>query len=76
MCNLHNIFGKMSKTAPAIADGGGFYDRYLCCRNTLKIGICYDFQLIGEVPSEAHDVRLDAIVTDARVLVRESSEVL
>ena len=58
--------------------GGGYYDRYFSCKgkDMRKIGVCYDFQLIGEVPSEAHDVRLDAIVTDARVLVRESSEVL
>ena len=58
--------------------GGGYYDRYLSRKgkNMLKIGICYDFQLVGEVPSEEHDVLLDALVTDARVIVRETSEVL
>lgn len=41
-----------------------------------KIGICYDFQLTDGLPSEEHDVLLDALVTDARILVRGTSEVL
>lgn len=58
--------------------GGGYYDRYFSRKgkDIWKIGLCYDFQLAGEVPSEAHDVLLDALVTDARLLVRDSSEVL
>ena len=55
--------------------GGGFYDRYLSSRaDMLKIGICYDFQLLAEVPAEAHDVALDAIVTDCRILVRTGED--
>ncbi len=50
--------------------GGGFYDRYLCCRNTLKIGICYDFQLIDHIPAEECDVPADILVTDKRILYR------
>ena len=50
--------------------GGGYYDRFLSGRNIYKIGICYDFQIVGRVPCEPHDVRLDAIVTDSRTLIR------
>ncbi len=53
--------------------GGGFYDRYLSRPETegmFRVGLCYDFQLLPHIVSEAHDVLLDAIVTDRRVLVR------
>lgn len=48
--------------------GGGYYDRYLCGKKTLRIGYCYDFQVVGRVCAQAHDERLDIIVTDTRVL--------
>lgn len=52
--------------------GGGFYDRWLARSGggVFKVGIGYDFQLLDEIPAEAHDVLLDAVVTDARVLLR------
>ena len=58
--------------------GGGYYDKYLSGKGKgmRKIGICYDFQLTDVLPSEEHDVLLDALVTDARILVRGTSEVL
>lgn len=28
-----------------------------------KIGICFDFQLLGEVPSEEHDVLMDEVIS-------------
>ena len=56
--------------------GGGFYDRYLAERGktALKVGICYDFQIVGKIPAERHDVPLDAIVTDARIFCRGTTE--
>ncbi len=51
--------------------GGGYYDRFLAgmsARNALKVGYCYDFQVLAEVPSAPHDVPLDVIVTDKRVI--------
>jgi 5-formyltetrahydrofolate cyclo-ligase len=43
--------------------GGGFYDRLLAkyCIGT-KVGVCYDFQLVGEVPKEDHDDKMDFIL--------------
>lgn len=41
-----------------IGYGGGFYDRYLKGRNTLKVGMGYGFQL-EEFEEEPHDVPLD-----------------
>ena len=56
--------------------GGGFYDRFLTERGkpALKIGICYDFQIVEEIPAEGHDVPADAIVTDSRIFCRNNTE--
>ena len=49
--------------------GMGYYDRFLTKYPSLiKIGLCYDFQLISEVPFEDHDVRMDYIVSDASTI--------
>lgn len=44
--------------------GKGFYDRFFAsCGNSLyKIGTGYSFQLVEQVPHEAHDLKLDAII--------------
>ena len=56
--------------------GGGYYDRYFAGagRRSYKVGICYDLQRIKTIPAEEHDVRLDAIVTEERVLLRDKAE--
>ena len=47
--------------------GGGWYDRLLAASSadSLKIGVAHDFQLVDDLPSEPHDIRLDRVVTDA-----------
>ncbi|MFL0252338.1 5-formyltetrahydrofolate cyclo-ligase [Clostridium neuense] len=46
--------------------GGGFYDRYLKLlkKSTAKIGLCYSFQVIENVPMEEYDIRIDGIIED------------
>ena len=56
-----------------IGFGGGYYDTFLNKvrgknKNTLFIGVCYDFQMIEEVPIEGHDVTLDFIINESEVL--------
>ena len=43
--------------------GGGWYDRFLCRvpKRVPKIGVAYDFQLVDELPTESHDVRLTSV---------------
>ncbi|MDD2900737.1 MAG: 5-formyltetrahydrofolate cyclo-ligase [Desulfuromonadaceae bacterium] len=51
--------------------GKGFYDRFLHHpgRTAHVIGLCHDFQLIdGPIPAEAHDIRMELIVTDLRII--------
>jgi 5-formyltetrahydrofolate cyclo-ligase len=50
--------------------GGGFYDRLLprLAPAAAAIGLAFDEQVVACVPTEAHDVRLAAVVTPTRVL--------
>ena len=44
--------------------GRGYYDRFLCHHLDVKrIGICFDFQLVDEVPSEPFDIRMDEVIS-------------
>jgi 5-formyltetrahydrofolate cyclo-ligase len=55
--------------------GGGYYDATLAALpGVARIGLAFDLQIVPALPAEAHDARLDALVTEARVLVfrRES----
>ncbi len=59
-----------------IGYGKGFYDRLLNEVNCPKIGLCFDMQLVDEVPLEEHDVPVDIIVTETKVIkiVRETAK--
>ena len=47
-----------------IGRGKGYYDRFLCKHLDVKrIGICFDFQLVDEVPTEDNDIRMDEVVS-------------
>jgi 5-formyltetrahydrofolate cyclo-ligase len=50
--------------------GGGFYDRTLprFCPPARAMAAVFDFQLAVDLPSTSADVRVDAVVTDRRVL--------
>ena len=49
--------------------GAGYYDRFLEQSNAVKVGICYDFQLVEEINAEQHDIKMDIILTDMRIIV-------
>jgi len=54
-----------------IGYGKGFYDKFLQNpgRKAHLVGLCHDFQLIdGMIPAEAHDIRMELIVTDQRII--------
>jgi 5-formyltetrahydrofolate cyclo-ligase len=48
--------------------GKGFYDRALSQYNGIKVGVAFSAQLAVELPMDAHDVRMDWIVTENDVL--------
>ena len=47
--------------------GGGHFDRFLADHQGPKIGLAYECQRAEEVPVEAHDARLDAVVTELKI---------
>lgn len=48
--------------------GAGCYDRWLAAHHgVLSAGVAFEFQRVGRVPVEAHDVPLDLVVTDLGV---------
>jgi 5-formyltetrahydrofolate cyclo-ligase len=49
--------------------GGGYYDRLLAgMPRTMRIALAFEGQILDAIPSEAHDERVDIIVTPDRVL--------
>lgn len=51
--------------------GRGFYDRFLSGISGFRVGVSFDSQLVDSVPVEAHDMRMDAVVTPSGVIVCE-----
>lgn len=43
--------------------GKGYYDRLLSkIPQAYKIGLCFDFQIVDNVPVDSHDIRMDEVV--------------
>jgi len=51
-----------------IGYGGGYYDRFLATQEQAKkIGVCFELGKIEQIPSEAHDIPLDIIITEKNI---------
>jgi 5-formyltetrahydrofolate cyclo-ligase len=55
--------------AARLGRGGGYYDRLIAAlpAEAVTAGLGYSFQLIDRLPEQAHDRRLDLIVTESAV---------
>lgn len=52
-----------------IGFGKGYYDKYFKKNpKVFKIGLCYDFQVMDELPKHGHDIPMDLIITDKRLI--------
>ena len=50
--------------------GGGYYDKFFDkYPNARRVGYCYDFQVLQNVPHTDSDKRLQYIITDKRIIV-------
>lgn len=47
--------------------GGGYYDRYLAKYRPHTAALAYQCQMIASVPVQAHDMRMDNIITPAGI---------
>ena len=52
--------------------GGGYYDRYLSkikhITKTIKIGVGFSFQKIKKIPINKHDIKLDCVITEKKII--------
>ena len=46
--------------------GGGYYDRFFnkLEKGVIKIGLCYEMQILPEVPTDIYDIPIDYIITE------------
>jgi len=47
--------------------GGGWYDRLMAdaYKRAMKIGVAHAFQVVEDLPSEPHDIRVDSVIDDS-----------
>ena len=48
--------------------GGGYYDRWLAGFSGVTVGLCREAVLQEAVPTEAHDARVDLLLTEVECL--------
>ena len=47
--------------------GRGYYDRFLAGATGLRVGVCFEDQIVADVPLEPHDLRMDFVVTPSSI---------
>lgn len=55
------------KSCHRLGYGKGYYDRFLEKINAFTVGLAYSFQVIDNIPTDSHDVRLNMILTEHEV---------
>lgn len=48
--------------------GGGYYDRFLAETRAVKLCLCFEKLLSNDIPTAAHDVRMDYIATENEII--------
>lgn len=52
------------KKGNRLGRGRGYYDRFLCqYMNVPRIGICFDFQWLDEIPAEPNDIAMNEVIS-------------
>jgi 5-formyltetrahydrofolate cyclo-ligase len=52
-----------TKSGKRLGRGGGYYDRFLAQHpEARKVGVCFKEQILDDLPTESHDVRMDQII--------------
>jgi 5-formyltetrahydrofolate cyclo-ligase len=58
------------KNGHRIGYGNGYYDRTFEKLDAYKIGVAFSFQEVDPIEAEAHDIAMDAIVTENGIVFR------
>ena len=54
--------------------GKGYYDHFLKDYKGLKVGVCFEQFRVEALPSRAHDIPVDILVTDNQIYENEHNE--
>lgn len=59
-----------TRAGARLGRGGGYYDRLLSVlpSGTCKIGVCFDVQIVSELPVHSHDQHVDFVATESGIL--------
>ncbi len=57
-----------SENKHRIGYGKGYYDKYLNNKKITKIAIAYNFQIVKNIEGEKHDIKMDKIITQTRII--------
>ena len=55
-----------TESGKRLGRGGGHYDKYLASFTGLKIGLCFEEQVVEDLPVCPHDIPVNGIITDRR----------
>jgi 5-formyltetrahydrofolate cyclo-ligase len=56
-----------TKEGKRLGYGGGYYDRFLKGKKIQTIGICFESQIVGTIPTEEHDIEVDYVQTEENI---------
>ncbi len=62
-----------SKRGVRLGYGKGVFDKLFSKSNAIKIGLAYDFQIVDKLPKEKHDLVMDLVITENRILRIDST---
>lgn len=48
--------------------GKGYYDRFFSNNESIKIGVCFDFQLLENIPFSLHDMKMNKLITPKQII--------
>lgn len=55
-------------TGNRLGYGKGVYDKLLAKSTAFRVGLAYDFQVLESLPVEEHDLKMDMVITEKRVI--------
>jgi len=56
------------KKGNRIGYGKGYYDRFLCNRNAITVGLAFSCQIVPQIQREPHDIKLHMILTEEGIV--------
>lgn len=56
-----------TRAGDRLGRGGGHFDRFLQHHKGPKLALAFELQLVDSLPTEVHDIRMDAVITEETI---------